>query len=97
MNKNEVHTSQSDNYYDEEDEESVNGNLPNILANLEEFKSYVKWEGNVPVPQKGLVAYYDQLQDEIEKIKNELDKFLDTLRYEMNEPNLKFVHTKSRY
>lgn len=38
----------------------------------------------MPVPQKGLVSYYDQLQDEIEKIKSDMEKYLDNLRYEIN-------------
>lgn len=26
-----------------------------------------------------------------------MEKYIDSVRYEMNEPNLKFVHTKERY
>lgn len=58
---------------DEDDQSNYAGLMPDIMTNLEEFKAYIKWEGNVPVPQKGLVAYFDQLQDEIEKIKQELE------------------------
>jgi hypothetical protein len=50
---------------DEDDQSTLEGLLPNVTANLEEFKSYVKWENGVPVPQKGLVAYFDELQTEI--------------------------------
>jgi hypothetical protein len=57
----------------------------------------VKWENGIPVPQKGLVAYYDELQTEIENVKAELEGFIDKLRYEMKEPNLKFTHTKERF
>lgn len=73
------------------------GLLPDVLEQLNEFKGYIKWVDNVPVPQKGLVQYYDDLQDEVERIKKELEEYLETVRFEMKVPNLKFVHIKERY
>ncbi len=47
-------------YAEDEDDQSVhNGLMPDIISHLTEFKAYVKWEGNVPIPQKGLVSYFD--------------------------------------
>lgn len=43
------------------------------------------------------MQHFDDLQDQLDEIKGELDKYLDSVRYEMNEPNLKFTHTKERY
>lgn len=49
------------------------------------------------MPQKGLVASYDCLQDELAASKNTLEEYLDDLRRVMRVVNLKFVHTKERY
>ena len=85
-------------FYEDQDDQSVfEGLLPDLSSHLSEFKSYVKWVDNVPVPQKGLVQYFDDLQDEIDLIKKQLEDYLDSIRYSINEPNLKFVHTKERY
>ena len=53
-----------DPYYEDEDDQSTfEGLLPDIVSHLREFKSYIKWVNNTPVPQKGLVQYFDDLQN----------------------------------
>jgi uncharacterized membrane-anchored protein YhcB (DUF1043 family) len=39
----------------EEDEETASGLLPSVREHLAQFDQYIKWEDNVPKPQKGLV------------------------------------------
>lgn len=58
-------TIKNDSVYGEnqDDQSCYVGLLPNITAHLDQFKTYIKWEeGNIPIPQKGLVTYFDQLQ-----------------------------------
>jgi hypothetical protein len=46
---------------EEEGEEA--GLLPAVRQHLAQFDEYIKWEGDLPAPQKGLVDSYDMLQD----------------------------------
>lgn len=70
---NTVKISEEDVYEEDEDDQSCfEGLLPDVIANLEDFKSYIKWEDNVPIPQRGLVAHFDELKDGEDKVKEEL-------------------------
>lgn len=46
--------------------------LPSVRDHLSEFDQYIKWEGDIPRPQKGLVESYDMLQDELNNLKLKL-------------------------
>ena len=52
-----------------EGNENQTGILPNINHHLKEFSAYLKWEEDIPIPQKGLVAEYDQMEEKIEEKK----------------------------
>lgn len=41
-----------------------------------QFDQYIKWEGDLPAPQKGLVDSYDMLQDELSELKAKMDRYL---------------------
>jgi hypothetical protein len=71
--------------------------LPFIREHLAQFDEYIKWEGDVPRPQKGLVESYDMLQDELSDLKVKLDDYLDSVRRATGLNCLKYVHTKERY
>jgi hypothetical protein len=43
---------------------------------LARFDEYIKWEGDIPRPQKGLVESYDMLQDELSQLKHRFDEYL---------------------
>jgi hypothetical protein len=64
---------------------------------LAQFDEYIKWEGDIPRPQKGLVESYDMLQDELNNLKTKLEDYLDEVRNSTGLPSLKYVHTKERY
>lgn len=42
--------------------------LPDVLSHLREIDEFVKWEGDKPMPQKGLFEAYDRTLIEIAKI-----------------------------
>lgn len=61
LNKNAIND--DDVYYEDQDDQSTfECVLPDIMGALQEFKSFVKWEGDIPIPQKGLAATYDAIQ-----------------------------------
>ena len=64
---------------------------------MAQFDAYIKWEGDIPRPQKGLVESYDMLQDELSQLKRKLEDYLESIREATALPSLKFVHTKERY
>ena len=43
-----------------------------MREHLAQFDAYIKWEGDIPRPQKGLVESYDMLQDELSQLKRKL-------------------------
>jgi hypothetical protein len=61
---------------------------------LAQFDEYIKWEGDVPRPQKGLVESYDMLQDELSELKVKMEDYLDSVRSATGLSGLKYVHTK---
>lgn len=63
-----VNKKESEDGEDDEDK-GDDGLLPLLRENIAQFDEYIRWEGNTPTPQKGLVESYDLLQDEVTKIK----------------------------
>jgi hypothetical protein len=75
----------------------MEGLLPLIRETLAQFEEYIKWEDNIPRPQKGLVESYDMLQDEAAGIKVKLEDYLEYIRSVTGVSMLRYVHTKERY
>ena len=54
-------------------------------------------KAEIPEPQKGLDETYDKATEEVQKVKAELDKYLDTFKTLFKDRRISFSHAKYRY
>lgn len=73
------------------------GGLPNALPIIGEFEKQIIWEENTPTPAVGLDKEYDNLREEICKIREKLMVELDRIKEKFGCEEISFVSTKQRY
>ncbi|CAI2370907.1 unnamed protein product [Moneuplotes crassus] len=87
---------------DFEELDKSNGLFPNLVKELEEFESMVTWKKigpeRIPEPSKGIDQTFDEANEVVSQIKEELSKVLLKERDRFNgDPNINFSHAKFRY
>ncbi|CDW72387.1 dna mismatch repair protein msh6 [Stylonychia lemnae] len=93
--------------------QNTQGLIPNIKYLLEEFAFLIVWkqvpgsQEQIPEPKKGLCKEFDDYNQQIFQIKDQMEKYLDTLRQKVKSANngkyqnlvtqIGYSHTKYRY
>lgn len=80
------------------------GLLPrNYLGELEKFEKLIVWkkaEGadvEIPEPQRGLDQNFDQANDGVNQVKQQLEDYIGTIRTQLKCKRISYSHAKFRY
>ena len=68
---------------------------------IKEFELFIFWEGpsaDIPTPAQGCIDEYDVVKEKLERVKHELDRYLEGIRKEFNcYRGINYTHTKHRF
>ena len=94
-------------YRNEDGEGEGEGGLmpPNVEQVIEEFDQLIVWKrvaggvnaAEVPEPQRGIDAEFDEANDMVDKIKEELAEYLKEIVAQFKDRRISYSHAKNRY
>lgn len=66
-----------------------------MIARLDEFMQYITWDGNVPQPVEGVFQAFDDAQQEIRRVEEQLNEYLAKIKKRFNnDRDINYAHSK---
>ncbi|KRX06428.1 P-loop containing nucleoside triphosphate hydrolase [Pseudocohnilembus persalinus] len=79
------------------DQNKIQGLLPNILEYINEFDNYIRWQKDVPHPVQGIIESYDISYQKIQEIEKQFDVYLKQIQKQFGDKNISYDHSKFKY